>query len=187
MAVLFEADIHAVARGAGNFRDDDAIPFALVNLGDRIDQRALAGISLADNGHEHLRHGNFFGSLREIDIGGDGIADLIDIADVGGGDADGGAQSKAGKFAKRCVEARAVGLVGNQNRPQAFLAEHRRDFLIGAGQAVLHIDDEHHRGGPGHGHFDLMADVIGEGIGIDKSIAAGIDQLDKSAVDIQRR
>ena len=61
--ILLEAHIDAVAGGAGHFGNDHAVAFALVNLRDGVDQGALAGIALADDGHQHLRGWNFFGGF----------------------------------------------------------------------------------------------------------------------------
>ena len=114
-ALLFEAHVDAVARGAGDFGNDDAMRIAFVEAGDGVDQGALAGVSLADDRQHHLRGGQFGGSVGKIDVLADGGQDLVEIADVERRDADGRAQTQPREIAQGRVGLGAVGLVGDQN------------------------------------------------------------------------
>ena len=51
-AVELEPHVDAVARGAGDLADDHPL-----GLGQRVDERALADVAAADDGHLHLRLG----------------------------------------------------------------------------------------------------------------------------------
>src|SRR6202034_4454932 len=58
LAFFFDPHVDAVARGAGDFADNDAVALLAIHFGDRIHQRALAGVALADDGNHHLRIGH---------------------------------------------------------------------------------------------------------------------------------
>ena len=162
-AFFFEAHVDAVARGAGHFRDDHPVAMPFVQLGDGVHQRALAGVALADDRHHHLRRRQLGrGTATDRRLACDRVEHLIDVAVVQRRDADRRAEPQAGKIAEHGVGIGAVGLVGDQHRLDAPPPQQRGDFLIGAGQPGLAIDDEQHQARLCHRHFDLMADVVGE-------------------------
>ena len=55
LAVPFESHIHRIARGAGDFTDNDAL-----RASHRIDKGALAGVAFADDGNPHQGARRFF-------------------------------------------------------------------------------------------------------------------------------
>ncbi len=184
-AVLVEADVDAVAGGAGDFGDDDALGVAFVEAGDGVDEGALAGVALADDGEHHLGFGEVGRGIREVDIFFDGDEELVEVSLVEGGDTDGGAESEAGEIAEGDVGVGAVGFVGDEEGFDAAFAEHGSDFFVATGEAVLAIDDEEDEGGLGHGDFDLLLDVFSELVGVDEAVATGVDEVDEAAVDFE--
>ena len=182
-AIFLESDIHAVPGCAGDFGDDDALGVAVVERGDGVDQRALAGVALADDGEHQGCLGHLSGGIGEIDFFGDGVEEIIEISAGEGGDADGGAETELGKFAKGEISFGSIGFVGDEESWDIFFAEELGDFLIGVVQAGLDIDNEQHEISAGHRQVDLMANVFGELVGVFVAVSAGIDEFDKVVVD----
>ena len=185
-AFLLEAHVDAVARGAGDFGNDDALRIALVELGDGVDQGALAGVSLADDRQHHLRSGQLGGSVGKIDVLADGGQKLVEIADVERGDADGRAKPQAGEVAEGRVGLGAVGLVGNEQGLDPPAAEQGGDLLIPAGQTGLAVHQQQDQIRLRHRQFDLVLDVFGQLVGVNEPISSGVHEFDKSAIDVKR-
>ena len=58
-------------------------------------------------------------------------------------------------------------------------------MLVGAGQPILAIDDEHHEVRPAHRQLNLVLDVLGE-IRVVEPVSARIDELDITIPHPQR-
>ena len=127
------------------------------------------------------------GAFAQIDVFLNRLTNQIDIAIVERGDADRRAESQPGEIAEHGVGVGTVSFIGHQHRLDTSPSQQRRDLFIGAGQPGMAIDQEQHKARLRHRQIDLMLNVFRERIGINKSITAGIHQLDVSVADLQWR
>ena len=64
------------------------------------------------------------------------------------------------------------------------LPQQRGDGLVSTGKPRVAIHDEQHQISQRHRDFYLLIDMLSERIGIDKPVAACIDQFDESSVEL---
>src|SRR5437016_7492216 len=82
---------------------------------DGIHQRALAGISLADDRHKHLRRGHVLRRILQVNMAPNSVKNLIEMTILDRGNSDRRAEAQPGKLAEDHVAFLTVGLVCNNN------------------------------------------------------------------------
>ena len=89
------------------------------------------------------------------------------------------------KSPRAASECGAVGFVCKKDGFDSAFAQEGGDFLVSGGEAVLAIDEEEDEVGLAEGQIDLMADVVGQLVGIDEAEAAGVDEFDPAVADLE--
>ena len=174
--------VDGVARGAGDLADDGA---RLAD--DGVEQRRLAGVGTADDGHRDLggrggRHG-FAGPLR---------AGLLDqpVEQLGGAEAvrraddQRLAEAQLVQLLSGAHGARVVDLVGGEHHGDAPTAQHLGDLEIVGQRPGAAVDHKEHHVGRADGQLDLLADVPGVGRLLGGVVAAGVDHAHQAALPV---
>ena len=180
MAVDLEADVDAVARGAGDGARDHPL---LVGQG--VGEGAFPHVAAADDRQFHLRKrrplgllGPSFGEMRD---------DLVDefgaVAVLPNADDQRLAEAEFVEIMGEEVVLRVVGLVGNQQDRRPGQSHPAGHFAVGWQEAAADLDDEHDQGGGGEPRGDLGIDLGGEAVGIVEPHPAGIDEIEDPVLE----
>ena len=180
MAVDLEADVDAVARGAGDGARDHPL---LVSQG--VGEGALPHVAATDDRQLHLRKrrplgllGPSLGEMRD---------DLVDefgpVAVLPNAHDQRLAEAELVEIMGEEVVLRVVGLVGNQQDRRPGQSHPAGHFAVGRQEAAADLDDEHDQGGGGEPRGDLGVDLGGEAVGIVESHPAGVDEIEDPVLE----
>ncbi len=178
VAVAVEEDVDGIARGAGDFGNDDARL-----SGEGVDEGGLAGVAFTDDGDFHFRDGFFFCAF-EVEALDDFGEEFVLALAGGAGDGDGVAEAEGEEVGSLECEFFAIGFVGDEEDGFVFGAEEFGDDGVERDFAGLDIDDEEDELGFVDAEFDLAFDVAGEVVLVDDAVAAGVSELEDVAVEI---
>ena len=181
LAVHLVADVDRVAGRAGHLADDHPL-----GLGQGVDQRALARVAAADDGHLHhalLRRLGFQVVRRQFFQ--HGLQQLVLAAALLGADADHLAAELV-ELVGLAFQSGVVGLVGHADHRRLHVAEPLGNLAVQRRDAVAGIDDKEDHRGRVDGRLDLLLDVLGQVVDVLDAHAAGIDQLDEALAELSK-
>ena len=182
MAVDLKPHVDAVPRGAGDGARDHTLL-----LGQRVDERALADIAPPHDRQLHLRQVRPLGLLFRPRLGqvrDDRLDELVAVAVLPHADDHGRTEAERIELVSMHVEFRVVRLVGHEQHITARLAQPRRHLAIGGQESAAHLDDEDDERRIDQPRLDLPIDLSGESVGIVEPHAAGVDEIEHAAVEI---
>ena len=179
LAMPFVGDIDTVAGGTGLIEHHHT-----VLTEHAVDQRRLADVGSTDDGDLGTDRGNRDALYRvavliqlrlglDLSVHQHGFEHGVDIAPVGGGNADRRAQPQRGKLADNRVLISTIDLVGNQEGVLVALAQVLGNHLVACGAPGPGVDQEQHgvgfldglQGLPGHDGIDAVL-IAGQTTGV---------------------
>ena len=180
MAVHLESHVDRVA-GRSRHRAGDH-PLLLSQA---VHERALSHVPPPDHRQLHLREfcrGLLDAGGRLGQTGENRLDKCLTVAVLPGAHDQRLAETERGKLVGMVVEFGIVGLVGNEQHGHADAANAGGNLVVVRHQTTADIDDEQDDRGLAQACLDLGIDAGGEAVGIIEAHAAGVDEIDRPAL-----
>ena len=180
LAVQLETDVDAVAGSAWDLAYDHPL-----GVGQRVDERALARVPPAHDGHFHrrvlVRLGRR-GALRQTFV--DRLQNRV-LATALLCTYSQHLMTETIEHVRLRVPLPGVGLVGQADDRRPHVAKPLGDLFIQGGRAGAGVDHEQDHVRRVDGNRDLLFDVLGQGVRFVQAHPTGVDQLRVAILDLQ--
>ena len=173
LAVHFESDVDAVARGSRHLADDHPLV-----LDQRVDERAFADVAPPDDRHFHFGRLLVGSPVRRRQLGQDGLEQLVLVPVLLRADAQHVCRAQPIELVRLRIELRSVGFVRDEQHRTVDQTQPPGDFLVQGDQSAARVQHEYDHIRLVQSNGDLLFDLVAQVVDVVDADAACVDQLE---------